>query len=140
MALKLPCYCASLRQATRAITQEYERALRPFGLTTTQFTVLTVLDRQPNARVNDMAGALAMDQTTVSRTLALMAEAGLIKAADGEDRRETRWLLTAGGRRKYQKALPKWQAAQKRIESLLGPDEATRLKAIAFRLTEKLAR
>lgn len=137
MALKLPCYCASLRQATRAITQGYERALRPLGLTVTQFTVLTVLDRQPSARVNDLAGALAMDQTSASRTLALMEKAGLVESADGEDRRETRWEIAGAGRRRLRKAQPVWQAAQQRVESLLGAD-AERLRTIASRLTDRL--
>ena len=58
MALKLPCYCASLRQATRAISQEYDRAMRPLNLTGTQFTLLRMLNELPSARVNDLAEAM----------------------------------------------------------------------------------
>ena len=36
----LPCMCASLRRAARALTQLYDDALRPLGLRATQFTVL----------------------------------------------------------------------------------------------------
>lgn len=141
MALKLPCYCASLRQATRAISQEYDRVMRPLGLTGTQFTLLTILSKLPNARVNDLAEALAMDQTTVSRTLALVKDAKLIERQAGvEDRREARWVLTVAGREKLRKGLPLWESAQRRVESLMGADQAGRLKDAAFRLTQKLAR
>src|SRR5437868_1305593 len=39
----LPCMCASLRRASRALTQRYDDALRPLGLTITQFTILQAL-------------------------------------------------------------------------------------------------
>ena len=140
MALKLPCYCASLRQATRAISQEYDRAMRPLNLTGTQFTLLRMLNGLPSARVNDLAEALAMDQTTVSRTLALIKDAKLIERQAGEDRREARWVLTAAGRKKLREGSPLWESAQRRVESLIGADQAERLKDAAFRLTQKLAR
>src|SRR2546428_13556003 len=129
MALKLPCYCASLRQATRAISQEYDRAMRPLNLTGTQFTLLRMLNGLPSARVNDLAEALAMDQTTGSRTLARVKDAKLIERQAGEeDRREARWGLTAAGREKLRKGLPLWESAQRSVESLIGADQDERLK------------
>src|SRR5262245_17098551 len=139
MAIELPCYCASIRRAARVISQVYEEALRDTPLTITQFTLLTLLDRVGVARVNDIAAALAMDQTTLSRTLALMQRDGLIAPAEGEDLRETRWQLTATGRRRMRSVLPRWRAAQKRVEKLVGKDEAARLKKVAQRLTTRLA-
>jgi len=138
MVLKLPCYGATLRQAARAISQEYDRVLAPLNLTTTQFTLLRTLGQRPGTRVNDLAEALAMDQTTASRTLALVKKAGLIKRQIGEDRRESRWMLTAAGSEKLRKGLPLWEEAQRRIDALLEPGEAARLKSAVFRLTEKL--
>jgi len=114
--------------------------MRPLNLTGTQFTLLRMLNELPSARVNDLAEALAMDQTTVSRTLALIKDAKLIERQAGEDRREARWGLTAAGRKKLREGSPLWESAQRRVESLIGADQAERLKDAAFRLTQKLAR
>lgn len=133
MAIELPCYCASLRQAARVISQYYESALRDTEITITQFTLLTLLDKRKVARVNDIAAALAMDQTSLSRTLALMERDGLIAPAESEDLRETRWRLTATGRRRMRSVLPRWKAVQKKVEKLLGKDQAARLKTVAQR-------
>ena len=138
MAIELPCYCASLRQAARVISQYYESALKDMGVTITQFTLLSLLDKLKVARVNDIAAALAMDQTSLSRTLALMERDGLITPAESEDLRETRWRLTATGRRRLRSVLPHWKAVQKKVEKLLGKDQAARLKTVAQRLSTRL--
>jgi DNA-binding MarR family transcriptional regulator len=137
--LKLPCYCASWRQATRAISQTYDRALRPVNLTITQFTILMVLNFRPGARVNDLAEALAVDQTTLSRTLALMNRSELIEREDGGDRRERRWVLTRIGREKLRRGTPLWNKAQKKVEAILGKPESERAMTIAFQLAKGLA-
>jgi DNA-binding MarR family transcriptional regulator len=138
MSIELPCYCASLRQAARVLSQFYEAALRDAGVTITQFTLLSLLHQMRAARVNDIAAALAMDQTTLSRTLATMERDGLIAPAEGEDLRESRWQLTALGRRRMRTVLPRWKAVQRKVEGLLGKNEATRLKTVARRLTARL--
>lgn len=138
MPVELPCYCASLRQAARAISQKYDAALRGSQLTITQFTLLTALGEIDRPRVNDLADALAMDQTTLSRTLRIMERDGLIAAVAGEDRRESRWILTARGRGRYKRAFPRWQAAQRDIEKLVGPD-IQRIRSTAFELSTRLS-
>src|SRR5690349_3882293 len=42
--MSLPCYCATLRQAARAVTVLYEGILGDSGLHATQFTALQFLD------------------------------------------------------------------------------------------------
>src|SRR5437868_13382885 len=79
MAIRLQCYCASLRRATRIISQKYDAALAAADLTVTHFTLLTALQENPRARASDLVDVLAMDQTTLSRTFALMERDGLIE-------------------------------------------------------------
>jgi DNA-binding MarR family transcriptional regulator len=138
MPIELPCYCASLRQAARAISNKYDAALRGTQLTITQFTLLTALEKMDRPRVNDLADALAMDQTTLSRTLKIMERDGLIATVAGEDRRETRWVMAARGRDRSKRAYPRWKAAQRDIEKLLGPD-LQRMKSAAFELSTRLS-
>ena len=39
------CACARLRKAARAVTQFYDQALKPAGVTPNQFTILATLER-----------------------------------------------------------------------------------------------
>jgi DNA-binding MarR family transcriptional regulator len=138
MVVRLPCYCATLRQAARVISQKYDTALRDLRLTITQFTLLTALQQLPLARSNDLVEMLAMDQTTLSRTLKVMERAGLICRAAGGDRRESRWSLTARGRARWRRALPRWNAAQRDVEKQMGLAEARSLTAAAFNLATRV--
>ena len=138
MAIRLQCYCASLRQATRIISQKYDAALSAADLTGTHFTLLMALQEIPKARASDLVDVLAMDQTTLSRTFALMERDGLIARHDGEDRRAVHWKLTSAGRARLKRAEPHWNAAQESIKRLLGEQDVRRLTDSAFRLAEKL--
>jgi DNA-binding MarR family transcriptional regulator len=139
MAVRLECYCASLRQATRIISQKYDAAWAAADLTVTHFTLLMALRKNPSVRASDLVAVLAMDQTTLSRTLALMERDGLIARHDGEDRRAVHWKLTNAGRARLKRAEPHWKAAQESVRQLLGEQDVRRLTDSAFRLAEKLA-
>ena len=75
---QLACYCAGVRQAARR-DQGLRRSLRPLGLKATQFTILEALERNGEARTLDLCDILVIDQTTLTRNLALMARAGWIE-------------------------------------------------------------
>jgi len=138
MPYKFDCYCASLRQAARAISQKYDAALRGTDLTITQFTLLNMIAEMHRPRVNDMAEMLAMDQTSLSRTLRVMERDGLITAVAGDDKRESRWILGARGQQRMKRAMPAWRAAQKSVEKLLGSD-AQRVSSAAYELSTRLS-
>src|SRR5260370_11431870 len=84
----LPCMCASFRRASRALTQLYDEALRPVGLRATQFTILQALSLAGEVSQGGLAQILAMDSTTLTRTLRIMGREGWIAERRGEDRRE----------------------------------------------------
>lgn len=137
--VRLPCHCASLRQAARAITQLYDGELRSVGLTSTQYNLLEVLQWAPEARTSDVAGALAMDSTTVTRSLKLLENAGWIQFQEGVDLREKRWTLTRKGRTKLDSARPCWQQAQDQVEKILGAKQREQLQDLSFKLVKALA-
>jgi DNA-binding MarR family transcriptional regulator len=116
----LPCLCSSFRRTSRALTQLYEQALRPLGLRATQFTILQVLARAGDVTQRQMAEMLAMDSTTLTRTLAIMTHQGWISEHRGEDRRQ-RWLrLAKGGKAQLQRALPVWEKVQSELRRRVG--------------------
>jgi DNA-binding MarR family transcriptional regulator len=118
----LACACANLRRAARAVTQLYDAELRVTGLRVPQLTLLQALQRMGSSPQSALGELLALDATTLSRTLRPLARAGLIRATRGQDRRETRWALTAAGRRRFARARAPWERAQARLRTRLRPE------------------
>lgn len=135
----LPCYCATLRQAARAVTALYEQALTDTGLPATQHTALQVMRAVPGMTTTELAEAIGIDQTTATRTLAHIRKSGLAIDAAGNDRRERRWTLTTAGEATLRKLRPAWEAAQAIVEQRLGRTEAAALKKAAYSAARKLA-
>jgi DNA-binding MarR family transcriptional regulator len=135
----LPCYCATLRQAARAATTLYEEALAESGIRLTQYTVLQALKLVPNLSTTDLADAIGIDQTTATRTLALIRKNGLVAGTTGKDRRERRWNLTPLGESTFRALKPKWEAAQGAFERQLGRTQAVAIKRASFRAASRLS-
>ena len=136
--LSLPCYCATLRQAARAVTTLYETVLADSGLYVTQYTILQVLDEAPKLTTTELADAIGIDQTTATRTLALIRKSRLVVNAPGADRRERRWVLTPAGEAMLRKLKPAWEAAQRAFERQVGRAEAAALRKASSLAAAKL--
>lgn len=109
------CACRRLRGAARAVTRIYDDALRPTGLRTTQFTLLTAAELGGGALISELADALALERTSVTRELKLLEERGFVSITPGEDRRSRVVELTKAGRRALAAAYPRWREAQARV-------------------------
>ncbi len=126
----LPCMCANFRRVARALTQRYDAALRPLGLTITQFTILQALSLAGEPTQGELGELLAMDSTTLTRTLAIMSRNGWIGKRHGADRRERRLRLTRAGESEFNRAVPNWRNAQEALREQFGKgrwDELTKL-------------
>ena len=120
---KLPplvCACASLRRAARAVTQAYDAELRGTGVNPTQFTLLEFLSRFGEMSQGQLGELLAIDTTTLTRTLEPLKKSGWIRVRAGDDRRERLWNLTPSGARQRAKTAPHWAAAQERLRGRIG--------------------
>ena len=127
--------CGTVRRAARALTQFYEEALRATGLRSSQLTILQVLWRGGEMSQGMLASILAMDSTTLTRTLSIMRRHGWIAERRGDDRRE-RWLrLTKSGETQLKRALPLWEETQARLRRRLGDEAWQNL----FQLTNQVA-
>jgi DNA-binding MarR family transcriptional regulator len=136
--MSLPCYCATLRQAARAVTVFYEELLADSGLGATQYTLLQLLDSAPNLTTTELAHALGVDQTTATRTLALIKKAGFARDSVGEDRRQRHWALSTQGQAVVKKLRPRWEAAQQAFEKRVGRAEAAALKKASYLAASRL--
>jgi DNA-binding MarR family transcriptional regulator len=123
----LPCACANLRRASRAVTQLYDDALRETGLRVTQFTLLQALSLAGELTQGELSEFLAIDSTTLTRTLRPLEDRGWIHSRPGQDRRERHWAITAAGRARLTKARPAWEAVQRRMRTRVGGDRLSSL-------------
>lgn len=121
------------------MTQLYEEALRPTGLRATQFTVLQALSLTGEVGQGKLGQILAMDSTTLTRTLGIMGRNGWIAKRRGEDRREWRLRLSAKGEAQLKQALPYWQEAQAQVRSRLGKELSDNLMKLTDTITNTLA-
>jgi len=115
-----PCVCNTLRMAARAVTQLYDDLLRPSGLRVTQFSILSAIARMDDANLRRLEVALAIDQTTLTRSLNLLEREGVIERASHPDGRVKAMRLTSKGRRALEVARPLWAQAQDKVLRELG--------------------
>jgi DNA-binding MarR family transcriptional regulator len=119
---ELPCMCASFRRAARALTQVYDDALRPLGLRTTQFTILQALSLAGEISQGQLGEILALDSTTLTRTLAILKRRKWIETRRGSDWRERLLSLSEAGRAQLDRVSPAWQGVQEHVRSQFGDE------------------
>jgi DNA-binding MarR family transcriptional regulator len=132
--------CASFRRASRALTALYEEALRPVGVRATQFTVLQALSLAGEVTQGALGRILAMDSTTLTRTLAIMVQRGWIGKRPGADRREWRIRLSQAGETQLKRALPYWSNAQTQLRNQLGNEVWDNLLKLTNKVTNAVTK
>ena len=115
-----PCVCSTLRMVSRAVTQLYDDILRPSGLRVTQFSILAMIARRGEANLRHLEQALAIDQTTLTRSVSLLERDRMIQRVTNPDGRVKVMRLTGTGKRRLDVARPLWAQAQDRVLRELG--------------------
>lgn len=134
----LPCLSASFRRAARALTQHYEAVMRPLGLKGTQFTLLQALSLTGEVSQGRLGEILAMDSTTLTRTVAIMERRSWIASRPGEDRRERLLSLSKAGSAQYKRALPHWERVQQELRAQFGNKRWNELFKLTNEVTAKV--
>ena len=113
--------CLALRalSTARAITRRYDAALRPSGLTITQFTLLISIARLKPVAISALADVLSMERTSLSRNLKPLEAAGLVERMAETSGRAKPIRITDAGRKKLEEAYPMWIKAQQATEEKL---------------------
>src|SRR3954447_19400361 len=82
------CLCLHVQRAARALARRFDDALRPYGLTNGQFSLLMSLNRPEPPAMGPVAALLAMDRTTLTAALKPLERRGLVEIkSDPNDRR-----------------------------------------------------
>jgi DNA-binding MarR family transcriptional regulator len=114
------CTANSLRRASRQISAFFDDAMADCGVRGTQFSLLTALAVGGKMPLTRLADALALDRTTLTRNLAPLEREGLVASLPSADGRVRTVALTPRGQQALERALPKWEGAQRRVVAALG--------------------
>ena len=119
----MKCFCARTRHAARLLTRHYEEELRHVHVTPTQFELLGTVLGRPNLSQAEIAQALSLDQTTLSRNLKILIGRNWVtQGGSPEDSRRVVYTISQKGKDVFGEALPLWQRAQDSIEQTLGSE------------------
>lgn len=126
------CLCLAARRASRAITREFDQALRAHGLRATQFTLLAALHLAGPKSIGDLAELLSADRTTLTRNLAVAEQHGWVSLrTDRGDARSRIAAITPRGSRALEAALPAWRETQQKLVDTIGPQAVASLQKLA---------
>ena len=114
------CTANTLRRASRQVSAAFDAALAGTGLRGTQFTLLTALTVGGEMPLTKLADVLSLDRTTLTRNLLPLERDGLVESRPSGDGRVRKVALTRRGQEALGRALPRWEAAQRRVVDGLG--------------------
>ena len=135
-AIARGCTNFKLRQVSRRVSQRYDQELAKAGIKTTQYSLLTHLVKLGPIRPGDLAQAMTMDASTLTRNVKPLVAAGWVELGAGADGRSRLVGLTAAGRDKCTESHRHWRVAQASLNQLLGAD---RVQALHVLIDESLS-
>lgn len=124
------CVSTRVRQLSRIVTRVYDDAMRPHGITGSQFTLLTQLASRDGITAVEIGQDLDIEKSTLSRNLKRLLTLGLIIMDPPAGRRGRGLHLTPKGESAIRTAYPVWQDAQRRALSALGPESRSILDGL----------
>ncbi len=124
------CIATRVRQLSRIITRVYDDAMRPLGITASQFTLLTQLASRDGITAVEIGGGLDIEKSTLSRNLKRMLALNLITMDPPAGRRGRGLHLTPKGQSVIKEAYPVWLSAQQRSVGMMGPETRATLDGL----------
>jgi len=121
------CVALHVRMTARAVTRAYDEAMRSSGLKITQFVLLSALSTGAWRSVTELAERFALERTSLTRNLQLLAAEGLIEPVACKGRASI-YGVTPKGSAAIDAAIPYWRTAQERIEGGLGKEDWSQMR------------
>jgi DNA-binding MarR family transcriptional regulator len=113
------CLASRTRRLSRILTRVYEDALRDYGLTVSQFSLLTVISTNEPVTSAEIGRHLDLEKSTLSRIIGKMIKNDWVREGHGDD--GVRGLvMTVHGRNTLRDAIIAWQKVQKRATEKFG--------------------
>lgn len=123
------CLCLHVQRAARRLARLFDDALRPFGLTNGQFSILMALNRPDGPTITALSPLLGMDRTTLTAALKILEKRGFVAGQAGSDARSRHLTLTDAGRAALKAALPVWRATHDDVDAQLSTVPPATLRA-----------
>jgi DNA-binding MarR family transcriptional regulator len=133
------CTNLKLRQLMRRVAQVYDAEVGKTGLKGTQYSLLSYVCKLGPIRPVDLAAAMKVSPSTLSRNLQPLVASGWLAMEPGEDARSRIVVATDAGRDKRQEAQRRWRVAQEQVNTALGPQRVVALHALIDECSERLA-
>lgn len=124
LAMREGCLGVRIGRLHRLVARRFDQALRPLGLSLPQLEVLGVLMLRGPLKPGAVAEALAVERSTISRNLSLMAQRGWVELEYLPSGRSTSATITRQGIETLAQARTAWAAAQRDVLDLLGAGSA----------------
>jgi len=124
------CTNLKLRQLMRRVAQRYDAEVGQVGLKGTQYSLLSYVIKLGPIRPVDLAEAMNVDASTLSRNLKPLVAAGWVTQGAGADARSRLVQATDAGREKRTQAQRRWRIAQEGLNAALGPQRVIALHAL----------
>jgi DNA-binding MarR family transcriptional regulator len=124
------CTNMKLRQLMRRVAQRYDAEVGKTGLRGTQYSLLSHVLKLGPVRPGDLARAMKIDASTLTRNLKPLIDAGWVTLDAGADGRSRLVNITPAGRDKRQEAQRRWRTAQESINQSLGVERVLALHAL----------
>ncbi|WP_336029479.1 MarR family winged helix-turn-helix transcriptional regulator [Geodermatophilus sp. FMUSA9-8] len=119
-----------LKQAATVLRGAMDTALRPLGLTVSQYATLELLDQRPGSSVAELARAAFVTRQAMTGVLAGLQDAGWVsRPAVAPQGRALPATVTDEGRRRLREASAAVTEVQERMLAGLTPDRRERLLA-----------
>jgi len=127
-----------LRKASRRISQFYDVALAPVGIKSTQYSILSEVERGSAAgsvTMSELAATMVMDRSTLGHNLRPLERDELVILRLAQDDRRKRYVeLTRRGRTRLQRARRFWRRAEGRFEAIFGKEPAAELRVVLMNI------
>jgi len=124
------CTSAKVRQLMRRISQLYDVEVAPCGLKTTQYSLLSNIVHLGEMRPVELAAAMNMTASTLSRNLQPLIAAGWVVLGAGADARSRLVQITEAGQAKRREAQRHWKVAQQKFNAQIGTERVAALHAL----------
>jgi DNA-binding MarR family transcriptional regulator len=101
------------------------------SLRTSQFTILSMLERLGPTTINTLARNMVMDRTTLGRNIVPLQRSRLITVRRSPtDGRSRELQLTQAGLAHLEASVEGWRKAQAQFEAALGPERLAQLRSL----------
>jgi DNA-binding MarR family transcriptional regulator len=124
------CTHFKLRQLLRSVARHYDAHFARAGLKGTQYSLLSAIVASEPVRPAELARAMGLDASTLTRNLRVLVEQGWVVQGPGDDARSRRIEATAAGRAKRIEARRHWKKAQLELNETLGVERVAALHAL----------